>query len=217
MSVDHLLDDRLVLGRDRGVAVTCKRCLDEAEIRCVDVRLDRIRKLRRLEVRALHKPQVGAQREQGRQIGLGAVEVRLQHGADVLVARLTEAAVDPQGRLDQARLLHVDPNEVPELARPLDEALDVHVGQLLVELEAEMSELERDVDREPLGRDALQDLPVARDDGVGLDLAPDALAEQRRVRVKALRRQLLERRDTVVERLTGDDIARRRAASRAST
>ena len=63
----------------------------------------------------------------------GAVQVRLEDGADVVVAGLAQAAVDPQREVDERRVLHVDTDEVPEAPGFGDEPLDVRVAELLVE------------------------------------------------------------------------------------
>ena len=61
-------------------------------------RLLRVRDLGRLEVGALDEAQVRRERQQRREVGLAAEEVRLQDGADVVVAALAQAAVDAERR-----------------------------------------------------------------------------------------------------------------------
>ena len=95
--------------------------------------------------------------------------------------------------------------KLPRAGRMRDELADVRARELLVEGEPEMGELERDVDAEPLGRDAVEDLPVRVDDRPGLRLVLDALAEQRRVREQPLVVEPAQDDDRVVERLPGDE------------
>ena len=61
----------------------------------------------------------------------------------------------------------------------------MRVGELLVEQEPEVRQLERDVDAQPALGDAVQDLLVLGDDRPRLGSREDVLAEQRRVRVRA--------------------------------
>ena len=86
--------------------------------------------------------------------------------------------------------------------------------ELLVEGKPEMGELEGDVDAQPFGCDAIEDLLVAVDDGPRLGLVADALPEQRRVREKPLLVQAAQDDDGLVERLAGDEPAPRRTACR---
>ena len=87
----------------------------------------------------------GCEREQPLEVVGRPVEVRLEHGADVRVTRGAEPLVDPQRRLDELGLLHVDADEVAARVRVGDETLDVLVGGVLVEGQAEVRELQRDV------------------------------------------------------------------------
>ena len=100
---------------------------------------------------------------------------------------------------------------VPSCARPRDEALDVRVRDLLVEGEAEMRELERDVRLQLLGHEPLEDpLVLVRDCRRPFDVG-DRLAEERRVRVEPRVVQLPEHADALVERLAGDESRRAHA------
>ena len=112
-----------------------------------------------------------------------------------------EAAVDPERCVDELRLLHVDADERPFAEQPAH----VRVRELLVDLEPEVRELQRDVRAQLLGRDPVEHLLVRRDDPLGLPRLEDALAEQRRVRVQPLLVQAAEHGDALVERLAGDE------------
>ena len=81
-----------------------------------------------------------------------AVEVGLQHGADVVEALFAQPAVDAQRRVDELRLLHVDADE--RSPRSSSCAMFV-VRELLVDLEPEVRELQRDVRAQLLRGDAL--------------------------------------------------------------
>ena len=73
------------------------------------------------------------------------VEVRLEHGPDCVVALAAQALVRAQRHVDERRLLHVDADERPEPLGPTYEPLDVRVRELLVDVQPQMRELERDV------------------------------------------------------------------------
>ena len=103
------------------------------------------------------------------------------------------------------RLLHVDADEVAALRRVLDELGDVALRELLVDREAEMRELERDVRPQPLRVDAVEHLAVGGDDRARLGLVAHALAEERRVREQALVVQPPQDGDGRVEALAGDE------------
>jgi hypothetical protein len=68
----------------------------------------------------------------------------------------------------------------------LDHLGDVALGELLVDRETEMRELERDVCPQALRLNAVEQLAVGGDDLARLGLVVDTLAEQRRVREKTL-------------------------------
>ena len=147
----------------------------------------------------------GVAREQALEVVRRAVEVRLEHRADAVVAGVAEALVDPQRHVDVLRLLHVDAEERAELAGARDESLDVRVRDLLVEGEAEVRELERDVRLQLLRDEALDDLLVLGGDGGRALGVRDRLAEERRVRVQARVVELAQHGDALVERLAGDE------------
>ena len=146
----------------------------------------------------------GCQRQQRLQVAGRAVEVGLQHGADVVQAVLSQTPVDAQCGVDELRLLHVDADEAAEL----DETPDVSVRELLVDLEPEVGELERDVRPQLLGGDALDHLAVRGDDGLRVLGLEHAFAEQRRVRPQPLLVQTAQNGDALVERLACDEARR---------
>jgi hypothetical protein len=86
-----------------------------------------------------------------------------------------------------------------------DETRDVRVRRLLVEREAEMCELERDVRTQVLGRKPVQDLLVRPHDGFRPGSIGNRLAEERRVRVESGLVQAVQHGDALVERLAGDE------------
>ena len=137
-----------------------------------------------------------------------AVEVRLEHGADVRVTLLAERPEHAQRRVDERRLLHVEPDEVADAGGMGDELADVRARELLVEAEPEVGQLERDVDPQPLGGDAVEDLLVRVDDDAGLGLVVDPLPEQRRVGLEAAVVEPPQYDDGVVERLPRDEPGR---------
>ena len=73
---DSPLEQPLVVRRDRPIAGTRERSLEEAHVRRVDVRLARVGDLGRLEVGALDEPEVRGEREQRLEIAFAAVENR---------------------------------------------------------------------------------------------------------------------------------------------
>ncbi len=118
---------------------------------------------------------------------------------------VAEALVDPQGHVDVLRLLHVDADECAEPARDGGDALDVRVRELLVEREAEVRELERDVRLQLLGDESFHDRLVLLCDRGRAGRVGDGLAEQRGVRVEPCVVQPSQHRHAVVERLAGDE------------
>ena len=168
-------------------------------------RLLGIGELGRLEVRALDETEVRGEVEKRLEIAGRAVEVRLEHGADVLVALLAQAPVDTERCVDERRLLHVEAHEVPEPRCVRHQLADVRACELLVESETEVGELQRDVDAQLLGGDAIEDLPVALDDDPRLGLVAHTLAEQRRVAEKPLVVEPSQHDDGLVERLPRDE------------
>ena len=208
---DRVVDQRLVVGRDRREATGRERALDQARVGGVDVALLRVRDLLGLEVGALDEAQVRLEGEQLLEVGRRAVEVRLEDGADVVVALLAQRPEHAQRRVDERRLLHVEPDEVADAGGVRDELADVRARELLVEAEPEVRQLQRDVDPQPLGRDAVEDLPVRLDDDARLGLVVDALAEQRRVGLEAAVVEPPQHDDRVVERLAGDEPGRAEA------
>ena len=97
--------------------------------------------------------------------------------------------------------------KLPRVVRVRDEPLDVLVGGLLVEGEAEVRELQRDVRAQLLRGEPVEHLDVCVDDSRDARRVGDRLAEQRRVRVEAGLVQPSENGDALVERLAGDEAA----------
>src|SRR4029079_2268911 len=80
-----------------------------------------------------------------------------------------------------------------------------------VEAEPEVCQLERDVDIQSLGGDAVENLLVRLDDAASLGLVVDSLSEQRRVGLEAAVVEPPEHGDRVVERLPRDESGRAEA------
>src|SRR5205823_3920964 len=100
---------------------------------------------------------------------------------------------------------------VPEPGRVLDERGHVLVGELLVEAEPEVRELERDVRLQLLGGDPVEHLAVRVDDGPALVGCLHVLAEKRGVREQPLLVQAPQYGDELIERLAGDEPRRAQA------
>ena len=195
------------MGRDGDVRAALEAALHEPDVRRVDVALLRVGDLRGLEVRTLHDAEVGVGRQEPVEVVRSAVEVRLQDRADVLVARGPQALVDPERRVDELGLLHVDAHEEVAARGVRDEAFDVRVRGLLVEGEPEVRQLQREVRPEALAGEPVEELGVLAHDDVRSVRVRYRLAEQRRVRVQACVVQPPQHDDALVERLSGDEPA----------
>ena len=128
-----------------------------------------------------------------------------EHAADGLAAALAQACVDAQRRVDEARLLHVDADEVAERRRVVDDGGDVLEGELLVDQQPEMRQLHRHVDLQPALGDPVEDGAELVHDDARLVRRAHVLTEQRRVRAQPARVQPREHVETFVERLAGDE------------
>ena len=109
----RLGDQLLVVRRDRDVAALREQRLeaaDEARAHLVGI-LERDRL--RLEVDALAEPDVVEPRD----VVERPPQPRLQHDADVVVARGAEVAVERERRVGRRGVLHVDAHVRPALAR----------------------------------------------------------------------------------------------------
>ena len=114
--------------------------------------------------------------------------------------------------VDEARVLHVEADEVAERRRVVDEALDVRVGELLVEQEAEVRQLERDVARAGRARRCRRGSASYSSVTARASLGrEDVLAEQRRVGVEPALVQPREHLGALVERLAGHEALRAEA------
>ncbi len=91
------------------------------------------------------------------------------------------------------------------------ERLNVLVGELPVECEAEMSRLDRDVRPQALAADAVERALVLLHHRPRLRRLADSLAEQRRVREQTAAVELPQHRHRLLERLTGDEATRSEA------
>src|SRR5829696_2218977 len=205
---DRALDQPLVVRRDGDERARLNHPRHESRVRGVDVDLARHRHLRRLEVRALYDPQVRVQRQERLEVARRAVQVRLEDGPDVVEACLAQPPVRAQRRVDVPRLLHVDADEGAAAARVLDEPEHVRVRELLVDVEAEVGELQRHVAAQPLVGEPVDDRNVLRRHALRLGLVADALAEERRVRRQPLLVQAAQDGHRLVDRLARDEATR---------
>jgi hypothetical protein len=83
---DRVLDQRLVVRRDRGVRRAREHALEQPRVARVDVCLPRVRDRLRLEVGAFDEPQVRLERQEALEVGGSPVEVGLQNRSDVVEA-----------------------------------------------------------------------------------------------------------------------------------
>ena len=95
--------------------------------------------------------------------------------------------------------------KLPSSAARSTSCPDVRLGELLAEVEPEVRELERHVDAQAFGLDALEDPQVLVHDGQGRGLVENVLAEERRVRVEAFLVEAAQHLDARVERLARDE------------
>ena len=115
------------------------------------------------------------------------------------------ASVRSEGRIDERRVLHVQADEVPQPGGVLDDPLDVFIGELLVDVEAEVRQLDGEVRLQRLGVEAVEDRQVLVGDRPRLGLVEDVLAEHGRVGVQAALVQRAEDDHAGVEILPGDE------------
>src|SRR5215217_4722527 len=110
--IDDMVDDLFIMSRDRGEAAVAQHAFRQLDVGAVDVRLARVGDARWLQIGPLHQPEIRRERQETLEIGRGAIEVRLQNGADVVMPIAPKAAIDPQRVVDPSRFLHVDADEV---------------------------------------------------------------------------------------------------------
>jgi len=125
------------------------RELDEVQI---DVTLLGERQLRRLLIGAFAQADRHAARGQRRLIGLGAVEIGLQHCAHV-VEVAAQLGQDIEGDIGVRRVLHVDPHEIAAGLGARQQPPDIVDAQPAIDVEPELRQLHRDIRAHPGGVD----------------------------------------------------------------
>ena len=91
--------------------------------------------------------------------------------------RLPQLAVDPQRVVGRGGVLHVDPDEVAELGRVPDQALEVLAKELVTQVQPECGRLDADVRLERAALEGVDRLAVGAGDRAGLLRVGDLLAE----------------------------------------
>ena len=163
---------------------------------------------RRLEVGALDEPHVEPERQQAVEVITGAAQVALQHDADVVAAALAQPPVQVERGVHDGALLHVDAQPHVALAGVVEQARDALEHQLVIEVHAEVRELETDVGGEPF-------VGQSRDLARVLAFVDGDLRRRQRIVVEepgdgpgALGVELAENRDDLVEGLGRDELPR---------
>jgi hypothetical protein len=152
--------------------------LHAAHVVVIDVFLVGEGDLRRLVVRALAEADARGNLQQLPHVAVGAPQVRLDDDADVVEAELrAQAAEDVERDLGHARVFHVHADEVAAARGLFDDGARVAVGQLRVDVEAELRELDRDVRVDARLVDARENLQVLAHLLLGLGDARHRLVE----------------------------------------
>ena len=162
-----------------------------------------MRDVRWFEVGALHEPDVQPVRDQPLEVGGRAKEVGLQDDADVVVSVVAQALVEVERRRDARALLHVDLQahaELKQAARALEH-------QLVVELDAQVRELERHVGVKALFAESGDLAGVFRLVRIDLGRGQRVVVEEPGQAPHALRVAFAEDGDDLVEGLGGDEAA----------
>src|SRR5256885_8032938 len=124
-----------------------EQLLGQLAVGVVDVGFPWKGDLGRLIVRTFHQPDRGRDRQQALDIFWRPAEIRLQTDSDVRPLGL-DAAVYLEGRVDVARLLHIDPEHRARLIGPRGELQHVLHAAFRTRVQAEMRQLDRDVRRQ---------------------------------------------------------------------
>ena len=180
--------------------------LQQADVRGVDVAFARVGDLRRLEVGALDEAQVRARAG-------AAPPGRPRSGRGTTAGRRRRSRGRSRaggGRCAASRRRGATPpcrcgRSCPRAARRARRARRRSRCELLVDREAEVRQLERDVRPQGLRLDAVEHLAVGGDDLARLGLVAHALAEERRVREEAAVVQPAQDGHGSVEALAGDE------------
>ncbi len=119
-----------------------KQAGGQREETLVDVVLGGMREVGRFLVGSLDHPDAAAAGNQGLEIARGAEQIGLQAESDVSMAR-AQSLVDIQRALRVGAGFHVDRDRVAELTGALGDLYEVREGERLVEIQAELGELDR--------------------------------------------------------------------------
>ena len=194
--------------RDRGIVPIHEQQPREADERRVHVRLRWVRDFARLVVRALDETHARAEAIEPRRVRLAAPEIRLQHRARVAIPLLPHRLEHVERDVGVRRVLHVHADE--EVARHAgieDSPQVVHAGRA-IDRQPELRELQRDVARDPRGRDALHHAEVGTRRGVRFRDRADALAEIIERHAETLAFERPRDGDRFVDGFAGDEPAR---------
>ena len=154
--------DRLVVCCQAVVNLAVEKHVAQLEKVCVHVRLARISDIGRLFVRAFAKPYADAIGEQLLHVGLGTVKVGLNYDADSAAhsRACMDAAHDVERDLRQARVLHVDADEVFRSAGVYDEVSGDGLGQIRRLLKTHLRKLDTDIGFDASGGDGIEQFVI---------------------------------------------------------
>ena len=184
------IDDLRVVGGDGRVAPAVEDCPDSTAEILANLRGPGEGDLLGFEVDSLTDPAVEAWPPESLDVGEGAPESGLQDHPCVF-AGLPAFSVESDGLVCIARALHVDPQEVAMLSGLRGEMEQVLTGQLPLDAEAEMGELQRDIAVEGAFAEQIVELAVGVADrscfSCGLDMfSKDVESYREAARVQAL-------------------------------
>ena len=139
-------DDRRIVRRDAGIVAVLDQRVHALHVVRVDLALVRKGDRRRLLVRALADAHAALGLDRALDVGPGAVEIALQHDADVVLVRRIQPVVEQRERAIGVRArLHVEPHERVVLLRAVEHVVHDRDAQLLGDVQSHRRELERDV------------------------------------------------------------------------
>ncbi len=140
-----------------GSCPSCMQAVHAPHVVRIDVLLVRKRDRRRLLVRALAQPHAALRLDRALDVGGRAVQIALQHDADVLRIRRIEPLVEQAQRALGVRArLHVEPHERPVVPRAGQDVVHDRDAELLGDVEPHRRELDRHVGVEPALVDAVE-------------------------------------------------------------
>lgn len=201
-------DQARVVGPDHRVALAVHEDLHDPDVRPVDPGLVLDGDGGGLLVGALHDPDAGAVLGQAAGVVLGAEEVRLDDAAGLREV-LPELLMDGEHGVEGGVVLGVQGDGRADLGGGLDDGPDVREGQLVAVLQrlAEHRQLDGHLGAlaEAQLLEAADELQVGVPGGVRLLDGGDVLADDVEGDLQAAVAQLLDDRDDVVDRLTGDE------------